>query len=203
MKKLILASASPRRKEALRKLNIPFLSVSNNLNERREIEKLEMTPDEVALRLSERKAETVAGEYPDDFVLGMDTIVVLNGEIIGKPEDEEDAVRILMKLNGGWHTVITGITLINKKKGYQDSVAVKTDVKFFKHNRSFIEEYVSKGESDDKAGAYAIQSEGKHLVEEIRGDYSNVVGFPEKTVLEMLEKAGIRIAIETTTESTK
>ncbi|MCK4584952.1 septum formation protein Maf [candidate division WOR-3 bacterium] len=191
MKRLILASASPRRKKALKKLNIPFLSVSNNIDERKEIENLEMIPEDSALYLSRRKAEITSKEFPDDFVLGMDTIVVLNSEIIGKPKDDKDAVTILWKLNGSWHTVITGVTLINKKKGYEDNGISKTKVKFIKHNLNFIKKYVAKGESFDKAGAYAIQSDGKHLIEEIKGDYSNVVGFPEKTVIKMLERAGL------------
>ncbi len=191
MKRLILASASPRRKKALKKLNIPFLSVSNNIDERKEIENLEMIPEDAALYLSRRKAEITSKEFPDDFVLGMDTIVVLNSEIIGKPKDDKDAVTILWKLNGSWHTVITGVTLINKKKGYEDNGISKTKVKFIKHNLDFIKKYVAKGESFDKAGAYAIQSDGKHLIEEIKGDYSNVVGFPEKTVIKMLERAGL------------
>ena len=144
MKRLILASASPRRKKALKKLNIPFLSVSNNIDERKEIEKLKLTPEEAALYLSRRKAEITSKEFPDDFVLGMDTIVVLNSEIIGKPKDDKDAVTILWKLNGSWHTVITGVTLINKKKGYEDNGISKTEVKFFKHSMDYIKKYAQR-----------------------------------------------------------
>ena len=189
MNRLILASDSPRRKEGLRRLQIPFHSVSNNIDENKETENLEIPPDEIALYLSFKKALSVTEDYPDDFVLGMDTIVVLDGEIIGKPKDDNNAMTILSKLNGKWHSVITGVTLINKKKGYQDKKISKTDVKFLEHTEDFIKGYVLKGESLDKAGAYGIQSEGKHLVEKIKGDFSNVVGFPEKTVIKMLERA--------------
>ncbi len=189
MKRIILASTSPRRKDALDELNIPYLSVMIDLDESKEIEGLEMNPEEVALYLSHRKAKFVANGFPDEFVLGMDTIVVLDNEIIGKPKDDRDAVRILAKLNGRWHTVMTGVTLINQEKEYEDKELTKTEVKFARYCIEFIEEYVSKGESSDKAGAYAIQGEGKRLVEDIKGDYSNVVGFPKKTVMEMLRKA--------------
>jgi septum formation protein len=189
MKRIILASTSPRRKDALDELNIPYLSVVIDLDESKEIEGLEMNPEGVALHLSHKKAEFVANEFPDEFVLGMDTIVVLDNEIIGKPKDDRDAIRILAKLNGRWHTVMTGVTLINKEKEYEDQKLTKTEVKFARHCIEFIEEYVSKGESSDKAGAYAIQGKGKHLVEDIKGDYSNVVGFPKKTVMKMLRKA--------------
>lgn len=191
MKRLILASASPRRKEALKRLNIPFIAAVYNIDETEEIKKPKMSPKRVALYLSKKKAEIVSEKYPSDFILGMDTIVVLNNEIIGKPKDKKDALRMLWRLNGKWHKVITGVTLINKETGYEKTEAVKTEVKFLRHKKDFIKQYVSKGESLDKAGAYGIQSEGKHLVEKVKGDYSNVVGFPEKTVLRMLKRANL------------
>ena len=191
MKKLILASASPRRKEALKKLHIPFLSIPNNVDEEKETKNLKIHPEDFALYLSKKKAETVSTRYPADFILGMDTIVVLDEEIIGKPKDKKDAIGMLWKLNGRWHRVITGITLVNEKMLYKESKRVITDVKFFRHKKTFIKEYVAKGESLDKAGGYGIQLEGRYLVEKIKGDYSNVVGFPEETVLGMLKRAEI------------
>ncbi len=191
MRRLILASTSPRRSEALKKLDIPFISVANNVDEGEETKNLKMYPEDFAVYLSKRKAETVCEKYPRDFVMGMDTIVALDGEIIGKPRDDEDAVGMLWKLNGIWHRVLTGITLLNKKMCYKESKLVKTHVKFKRNKKRFIVAYVEKGESLDKAGGYGIQSEGKSLVEKINGDYSNVVGFPEGTVLEMLKKVEI------------
>ncbi len=191
MKKLILASTSPRRINSLLQLHIPFLSIPNNVNERQEIQGLDMTATETALYLSLKKAKSVSEKYPDNYVLALDTIIVIDNEIIGKPDNENNALQILMKLNNRWHSVITGVTLMNVSNEFLAQTAKKTDVKFGKHTEVFLGEYVLKGESLDKAGAYGIQSEGKHLVEEIRGDYTNVVGFPEQTVVGMLKKAKI------------
>jgi len=202
MEKLILASASPRRKEALRKLGIPFESVSSNLDEGRDTETLKMAPHNLALYLAKKKATLVSEQFPNNFVLAMDTIVVTDERIIGKPKDSDDAIAMLKLLNGKRHKVVTGITLINVKMDYDESKSVETQVTFLKHSENFLRQYVAKGESLDKAGAYGIQSEGKTLVKKINGDYSNVVGFPEKTVLEMLKNAGLLIPTQkTNTES--
>lgn len=150
-----------------------------------------MTATETPLFLSLKKAKSVSEKCPDNYVLALDTIIVIDNEIIGKPDNENNALQILMKLNNRWHSVITGVTLMNVSNGFLAQTAEKTDVKFAKHTETFLREYILKGESLDKAGAYGIQSEGKHLVEEIRGDYTNVVGFPEQTVLGMLRKAKI------------
>lgn len=191
MPTLILASNSPRRKQALRRINIPFLAVPNHINEEDEMQSVEEDPETVALYLSRRKAESVSHQYPDRFILGMDTIVAKDGRVIGKPTDEEDAFRILSELNGRWHTVITGVTLLNSQRGYFDTLSVHTKVKFKEFSAEEVRSYLKTGESLDKAGAYGIQSKGGALVETIEGDFSNVVGFPESAVLAMLEQAGI------------
>ena len=191
MHKLILASQSPRRIEALHLLKIQFLPIPNTIDESAEIERFDKNPEETALHLSKRKAESISKKYPDCYILGMDTIVVFQNEIIGKPKNEKNAIEMLMRLNGKWHSVITGITLLQKNSNYSDSKTIKTDVKFLELTKDFIENYVSLGESLDKAGGYGIQSEGKHLVEKINGDYSNIVGFPEDSVISMLKHAGL------------
>jgi septum formation protein len=191
MHKIILASQSPRRIDALHRLKIPFQSIPNTIDEREAIENSGTEPEEIARSLSERKARTISQRYPDIFVLGMDTIVVFNNVIIGKPKSQKEATEILLKLNGKWHSVITGITLIHGILEYFDSRTIKTEVKFLNHTKDFIEKYVSLGESLDKAGGYGIQSQGKRLVEKVHGDFSNVVGFPEETVISMLKNAGI------------
>lgn len=191
MSLLLLASNSPRRISALKRLKIPFRSIPNNVDESKETENLNMSPEKTAIFLSSKKANVVSEKFPENFVLGMDTIVVVDNKIIGKPEDNKEAVKILMELNGRWHTVITGSTLINKAMDYHQKRVTKTRVKFVDHTKKFIEDYVAKGESLDKAGGYAIQSRGKELMEKIRGDFSNVVGFPEKDTLEMLKKIDI------------
>ena len=190
MPTLILASNSPRRKDALKRLQIPFIVVQNTINEKKESARSHGDPESVARYLSYCKAEAVANRYPDHFILGMDTIVVINQQVIGKPYSEDDALNILRELSGNWHTVITAITLCNKKKDYTKSRAVHTKVKFNRLSEDQIKEYVATGESLDKAGAYGIQSAGSFLVEKIDGDFSNVVGFPEQTVISMLTEAG-------------
>ncbi len=190
MPTLILASNSPRRKDALKRLNIPFIPVQNTIDEEKESEQSHGDPESVARYLSYLKAESVANRYPNHFILGMDTIVVINERIIGKPHSEDDALNILRELSGDWHIVITAITLCNKEKDYTKSRAVRTKVKFYELSEDQIKEYVATGESFDKAGAYGIQSAGGFLVERIDGDFSNVVGFPEQTVITMLTEAG-------------
>jgi septum formation protein len=191
MNHLILASKSPRRIEALKRLKIPFRSIPTNIDESKETRNLNMTPEETAISLSSKKANAVADRFPENFVLGLDTIVIVDNKIIGKPKNRKEAVKILMELNGRWHAVITGFTLINKSLNYHQKKATKTGIKFINHTKKFIEDYVAKGESLDKAGGYAIQSQGRNLIEKIEGDFSNVVGFPEKDILEMLKRVDI------------
>lgn len=199
MKQLILASQSPRRKKILRRLNIPFIALNTEVDETIKKNGTKPTPEEIVLLLSKKKADAAAKKYPEHFILGVDTLVVIDGNIMGKPKNEKEAVEMLKRLNGRWHKVITGITLINKKENYEDKRVVETEVKFFNHTEDFIRKYVAKGESLDKAGGYGIQSDGKSFVDKIRGDFSNVVGLPEKTLLEMLKEAGIH-PIETIRE---
>ncbi len=172
-------------------MEIPFLAVPNRINETIEMERAGNDPETVARSLSRRKAESLSSQYPDQFILGMDTIVVIDKKIIGKPKNKADALRILGELNARWHTVITAITLFNSRRAYAESQSVRTKVKFRELSEEEMMTYIETGESLDKAGAYGIQSEGAALVETIEGDFSNVVGFPERTVLAMLKRAGI------------
>jgi septum formation protein len=191
MPALILASHSPRRKKALKQIGIPFIAVDNLVDEAREGRNARSDPESFVLHLSRRKAQSVANRYPHHFILGLDTIVVINGKIIGKPQNESEAFRILGQLSGKWHEVITGLTLLSKKKQYLKSQSVRTRVKFRDLSEEQINRYIEKGESLDKAGAYGIQSGGRVLVEKIDGDFSNVVGFPKTEVIAMLKQAGI------------
>jgi septum formation protein len=190
MPSLILASNSPRRKHALKRLHIPFIAAPTSIDEEAEIAKSNGDPQSVVLLLSRLKAESVADQYPDRFILGMDTIVVANRRIIGKPRNETEAFHILCELNAKWHEVITGLTLYNRQKEYVASRTVCTKVKFHELTEEEITSYIATGESLDKAGAYGIQSAGRVLVKEVDGDFSNVVGFPEQTVISMLKQAG-------------
>lgn len=170
---LILASASPRRKELIAHLGIPFEICVSDADERLENP---LSPDETVKELSKRKAEAVAAARPDDIVLGVDTVVSIDGQILGKPKDEEDARYMLRLLSGRTHTVYSGFTLIGQGKTYTESVA--TNVTFASLSEDEIEGYIASGEPMDKAGAYGVQGLGGRYVIGVEGDYHSVVGLP-------------------------
>ena len=173
MRKIILASGSPRRRELLKDIGIEFEIYKPDVDESRlENEK----PEDLCLRLSRLKAKTGAKKFPDSIIISADTIVVIDGKILGKPHDREDAFRMLKILQGREHEVITGVSVALNEKII--SHAEHTLVKFIELNDFEIREYISTGECDDKAGAYAIQGKGATLIEGIKGDYFNVVGLP-------------------------
>jgi septum formation protein len=173
MHRMILASSSPRRKELLKFLEIPFQTVNANVDESIEQGTL---PDEAVKKLAYRKASAVASGYPESLVIGSDTIVVLEGEILGKPSDRADAKQMLQRLSGKTHYVHTGVALI---QGQQNKVfSEKTEVTFWELTEVEIEKYLDSGEPFDKAGSYGIQGYGSLLVKHIAGDYYTVVGLP-------------------------
>ena len=173
MKKLILASASPRRKEILEKAGYEFEIVVSDKEGK--IEK-NADPKKIAVRFACRKAEDVfACTGGDAVVLGADTVVCLNGEILGKPANEEEATEMLKKLSGKEHEVVTGYCLISRNMRLSGHVLTK--VKFAELDDEKIAEYVKSGLCMGKAGAYGIQ-DGYGLAERIEGDYDNVVGLP-------------------------
>ncbi len=172
---LILASASPRRAELLRAAGINFTVRAADVDET--IQPRE-SPHDYVLRLSREKALAVARD--DELTLGADTTVVINGEIAGKPVDDEDARRMLRALNGQWHEVLTGVTLARADRILSD--VASTRVKFAEMSDAEIDWYVATGEPMDKAGAYAIQGHAALFVERIEGSYSNVVGLPVQMV---------------------
>lgn len=173
---IVLASASPRRREILQGLGIEFRVAVSGADE----DIPEGTPPYLAVeRLSLLKAADVAkNEKKNALVLGADTVVVLDGEILGKPKDEEDAVRMLTALSGREHSVLTGISVIRRSDAKGVSVYEETKVKFLELSDEQIRAYVKSGEPMDKAGAYGIQGKGSLLIEKIDGDYFNVVGLP-------------------------
>lgn len=183
MKKLILASASPRRREILRDAGLVF-TVSPSPYEEEYFEGL--NPEALALTLSAHKAAPVARAHPDAVVLAADTLVILDDIILGKPASEAEARSMLSRLSGREHRVVTGFTVQTESGGKCISQSISTAV-FFKELRDeVIAEYVSTGEPMDKAGAYGIQGLGGNLVERIEGDYLNVVGLPLDAVIEVL-----------------
>ncbi|MBR2133351.1 MAG: septum formation protein Maf [Eubacterium sp.] len=177
---LILASKSPRRKELLSIITKDFTILSSN-----EDETLPdgLTPKEAVEYLSKIKALPFAKD--GDTVVGADTVVAINGNILGKPENEEDARRMLRLLSGKTHSVFTGVTVI--KNGSITTFSCETRVKFFELTDREIADYVKTGEPMDKAGAYGIQGKGALLVEKIDGDYFNVVGLPVSLLNRHLE----------------
>jgi septum formation protein len=194
--KLILASKSPRRAEILRAVGWPFEAVAANIDETRALDE-----DAVSYvkRLAHTKAATVAERVPGRLILGADTIVVVDGEILGQPGDAEDARRMLNLLNGKWHEVLTGVALINDQAEGDPRVVVDhavTRVRFGQMSEEEIDWYVATHEPLDKAGAYAIQGHAALFIEEVQGDYFNIVGLPIRLVYELLNKTNLTVADE-------
>ena len=186
--RIILASQSPRRKELLAKHNIEF---SVFVTDADETVTEKMTPRELVSELSCRKAKSCAEVFLGDNVLiiAADTVVALDDEIFGKPEDEEDARRMLKKLSGRAHSVFTGVTLASVKEktvSYQKTVC-ETKVYFRPIPEEEICEYINTKEPFDKAGSYAIQGIASKFVEKIEGDFDNVVGLPVSAILDDLK----------------
>lgn len=176
MNKIILASSSPRRKELLGKYNLNLTIFKPEIDE---VELAEEEPIQIAMALAFEKAYGVANHFKDDeIIIGADTIVVYNNEVLGKPEDEKDAFRILSLLNGKEHKVITGISIVKANSNIKIVDYEVTKVKFRKVSEGEINRYIHTGEPMDKAGAYGIQGYGEILVEKIEGCYTNVVGLP-------------------------
>ena len=187
--RIVLASGSPRRRELLKSLGLEFEVYKPDVDER--IIDGE-SPSELCARLSRLKAEAGANAFPDALIIAADTIVVIDSMILGKPKDRHDAFRMLKRLQGRQHEVITGITVCMKNSFITH--AEHTRVKF----RSLLSDdeiraYVSTGECDDKAGAYAVQGYGSLLVERIDGDYFNVVGLPLCKLGTTLDMFGINL----------
>ena len=185
MKKIILASASPRRKEILENMGISIEVLVSDADENTG----EVLPEEYVLGLSRLKCVSVVRKYGKDdaFVIGADTIVVLDDKILGKPADEQDAFNMLKSLSGRTHTVYTGVTICDTKAMTLRSFCQKTDVKFYELSDDEIRDYIATGEPMDKAGAYGIQGRGGLLVEGIYGDYYNVVGLPVARLIRLLK----------------
>lgn len=179
---LILASASPRRRELLKMLGADFSVVVSECDENA----AGLEPSALVRELALRKAKAVAEHLNDQsaVIIGSDTIVTPDGKtVLGKPADREDAVKTLLSLSGRWHSVLTGIAVIGAKSDDTDEIVsesdvVETKVKFLPLSRDECERYVNTGEPLDKAGSYGIQGIGGALVERIDGDYYSVVGLP-------------------------
>jgi septum formation protein len=192
---IILASASPRRQELLRNAGIPFSVQPADIDETPHPAE---SPRDCAERLALEKALAIFQNRPEGFVLGADTIVVVDDAILGKPRDEDDAARMLRLLSGRRHAVITGVCVVGPVASGQWSVASNVNtasettlVTFCELSDNEIREYVASGEPMDKAGAYAIQGIASRWIPRIEGDYSNVVGLPVALVYSMLKRHGL------------
>lgn len=175
-KPIILASGSPRRAHLMSVLGFPFTVRESGVEE---IIDEKLAPEEIARGLAFRKASTVASQLSSGIVIGADTIVVLEGKILGKPATEEEAVRMLLALSGKTHTVFTGFALVDAESKKSYISFARTEVTFRALRRDEIERYVAAGSPMDKAGAYGIQDDyGAVFVERIDGCFYNVVGFP-------------------------
>jgi septum formation protein len=181
---LILASTSPRRAELLRQLNLNFQVIPGNVTEMFDEQ---LSPWELCQLNAQRKARVIAKKHPDALALGADTLVFLDNEVMGKPTDLADARRMLTRLQGRKHQVVTGISLIHLRAHRERTFAVSTDVTFRHLTDGQINDYFARVNPLDKAGAYAIQEHGDRIVSEISGSYSNVVGLPIERVEEELE----------------
>ena len=183
MDKLILATSSPRRKELFEKFNIDYIAVESNVMERFDSSN---TPIQYAMSLAFSKAYSVSKLYKEDIVIGADTIVVYNDEILEKPKDEEDAFRMLQLLSGHEHRVISGISIINLNSNTKIVDYDITRVKFRNLDTGTIKKYIGTKEPLDKSGGYGIQGFGGLLVESIAGSYYNVIGLPLVKLDELL-----------------
>ena len=183
MEKLLLASGSPRRAEILRAVGWPFEALAMDIDETLiDGENAEQMVERLALG----KAEAAANRSSSVLVLGADTTVVVDSEILGKPQDERDARRMLRLLSGRWHDVLTGVALVRSGDERHRAIAhERTQVRFGQMSDAEIDWYVQSGEPMDKAGAYAVQGRAALFIEEIRGDYWNVVGLPIRLVYKL------------------
>ena len=181
---LILASASPRRRELMAYTGVPYQVITADTEEMKTGE-----PETLVMENARRKAQAVWRRHPDSAVLGADTVVYQDGAVLGKPRDAEDAKAMLRSLSGAWHTVYTGVCVMTPD-GKADTRCDASRVQFVPLTDAEIDWYIASGEPMDKAGAYAVQGRAGMFVSRIEGSYSNVIGLPMHLVRDMLQKAG-------------
>lgn len=153
------------------------------------------SPEDAALRLAVAKAREVAGQFREGFIIGADTIVVIDGKQLGKPKDEAEAKEMLRQLSGRSHMVVTGLAVIDAKTSEVKTTVVRTIVRFKRLTEEEIDAYIATGDPMDKAGAYGIQGRAAVFIEGIEGCYSNVVGLPLSELVEMLKSFGWKIEV--------
>jgi septum formation protein len=186
--KFILASASPRRRELLTSIGLDFEVLPSHVPE---IHQEGEAPEEYVARLSRDKAYAIAKSHPSRWVIAADTIVILGEQLLEKPADPVDAMRMLGTIAGQTHVVYTGVTLVNLDAAHHETRVAESEVRMLPLSPAEIEWYVGTGEPLDKAGAYAVQGIGAMFIDSIHGSYTNVVGLPLATLFLMLRRAGI------------
>ena len=180
---IILASKSPRRTEILSMLGVKHIIIPST---EEEIIDYQLSPEEVVKSLAYQKAYSISKKYPTDLVIGSDTIVVVNNEILGKPKDKADAVRMFRLLQNNTHQVMTGVSLI--KDGTVDTFVDIANVFFKKMSQEEIEHYLDSAKPYDKAGAYGIQDKEANFVSKIEGDFYTIMGLPKELLKIHLDK---------------
>ena len=182
---LVLASASPRRRELLSMTGIPFVIDAPEVDET-----CSLPPREAVMELSRRKALAGAALHPGKVILAADTLVAVDNAALGKPRDEEDAFRMLRLLSGRWHQVYTGVSVVDAQ-GHVRSAADGTDVHFCEMSDEDIRRYIATGEPMDKAGAYAVQGAAGLWIDQLKGSHTNVIGLPLSLTRELLLACGL------------
>lgn len=190
MKRFIVASASPRRRELLSAAGYSFEVIPSDADETLTGK---LTPEQAVCELAKRKALAVFENNKDSVVLGCDTVVVLGDEILGKPVDREDAKRMLRLLSGRKHSVITAVCIADGEN--EETFANVTEVEFYELDEATVESYAATGECDDKAGSYGIQGLGAVLVKGIKGDYFSVMGLPVAETARVLSRFGVTATV--------
>lgn len=188
LKKVILASASPRRATLLHNLGLDFTTVPASIDESI---LLHENPAEAAMRIAAAKAQAIGSSHPDAVIIAADTMVVCEGQILGKPVDDREAYGMLSTLSGNVHEVITGLCVLNSSGAIKDVDYENTRVFFHEIDSEEIKAYIASGEPQDKAGAYGIQGRAAIFVARLEGCYYNVVGLPLSRLYLMLKRQGM------------
>jgi septum formation protein len=191
--KLILASTSPRRREILALLGLPFEVIAPDFDEL--LSSQRQVQDEV-LDFAVGKAQSVARNYPGSVVIGSDTMILFKTTKVGKPDGMADAKRILRHLSGNWHQIFTSLAILDGSGGPGLRIVEEVSVKMHHYSDQEIESYLSCNESLDKAGAYSIQGKGRALIQSICGDYLAAVGLPLKPIADYLKSRGVVVPLD-------
>lgn len=186
---MILASKSPRRKEILEKIGFNIKILVEEVIEESEQDKIE----EKIKEISYKKVIEIAKKNPNEYIVGADTVVVIENEILGKPKDREDAKKMIKKLSGKRHEVITAFSFLNLEKNIKITECVKSEVIFKDITCEELDWYLSTNDYKDKAGGYGIQGKAAIFIEKINGDYYSIMGFPLEKFIDCLKKIGISI----------